>query len=143
MKISQVIIKLNYLLYVINVVITYNMKTVYKSTRMIGGISILFMLLFISGSCSKSSTPKDTPGTNEVLIQDMAFDPVTLTISANTTVTWTNKDPVAHTVTSNTGVFDSGNIQANKTFSHLFDTPGNYPYHCIIHPSMTGTVIVN
>jgi len=119
------------------------MKRSYKSTPITAGIAILLFLLFLAGSCSKSSTPKDTPGTNEVLIQDMAFDPVTITVSANTTITWTNKDAVSHTVTSNTGLFDSGNIQANGTYSHLFDTPGNYPYHCIIHPEMTGTVIVN
>ncbi len=106
-------------------------------------IVVLVAILGISGSCSKSSTSQVTPGTNEVLIQNYAFDPVTITVSANTTVTWTNNDPVGHTVTSDNGVFDSGMMNTGKTFSHLFNTPGSYPYHCIIHSYMTGTVIVN
>jgi len=82
------------------------------------------------------------PGLNEVFIQSMAFSPGTITVTANTIVTWTNKDGVTHTVTSNTGLFDSGTIGANKTYSHMFATAGSYPYHCTVHPSMTATVTV-
>ena len=106
-------------------------------------IVVLFVMLGISGSCSKSSTSQVTPGSNEVLIQNYAFDPATITVSANTTVTWTNNDAVSHTVTSDNGLFDSGMMNTGKTFSHLFSTPGSYPYHCTIHSYMTGTVIVN
>ncbi len=83
------------------------------------------------------------PLLNEVFIQSMTFNPGTITVAANTTITWTNKDAVAHTVTSNSGLFDSGNIGNNGTYSHLFTTAGTYPYFCTIHPSMTATVIVN
>ena len=83
------------------------------------------------------------PGPNEVLISNYAFNPATLTIAANTTVTWTNKDGVGHTVTSDTGVFESGTLNTNGTFSYTFTTPGSYPYHCTPHPYMTATVIVN
>jgi hypothetical protein len=101
---------------------------------------LLFIIIGISGSCKKIS---DMPGPNEVFIQGKAFDPGSITVAANTTVTWTNKDGVAHTVTSNTGLFDSGTINADGNWSHLFSTAGTFPYHCTIHPSMTGTVIVN
>jgi len=100
----------------------------------------LFIIFSISGSCKKIS---DMPGPNEVFIQGMAFNPVTITVAVNTTITWTNKDGVVHTVTSNTGLFNSGTISADGTFPHLFSTAGTYPYHCTFHPSMTGTVIVN
>jgi plastocyanin len=118
-----------------------NMKTLISSkSRLLIGIVIFFAIFSISYSCKKTS---DTPGTNEVLIQGMAFDPGTITVAANTTITWTNKDGVAHTVTSNTGLFDSGTINANGTYSHMFATVGTFPYHCTVHPSMTATVIVN
>jgi plastocyanin len=106
----------------------------------------LFVAIFIVSSvfmgCSKSNdTPN--PGTNEVFIVDFAFSPSTITVSANTTITWTNKDVAAHTVTSTTGLFDSGSISTNGTYSHLFTTAGSFPYKCTIHPTMTATVIVN
>ncbi len=83
------------------------------------------------------------PGTNEVFIKGMAFDPSTITVTAGTTITWTNKDPVTHTVSSTSNEFDSGNITPNATFSHTFSTAGSYSYYCKIHTYMTATVKVN
>ena len=121
-----------------------NMKTLKVSkSRILTGIAVMLTIFSISDSCKKSTDGQGTPGINEVFIQGMAFDPGTITVAANTTITWTNKDGVSHTVTSNTGLFDSGTINPNKTFSHLFVTAGSYPYHCTIHPSMTATVNVN
>jgi len=102
-------------------------------------VAVLLAIVSTSNSCTKNS---DMPGANEVFIQGSAFSPGTITVTANTTVTWTNKDGVAHTVTSNTGIFDSGTINANGTYSHLFSTAGSYPYFCSVHPSMKGTVVV-
>jgi plastocyanin len=82
-------------------------------------------------------------GADEVWIEGSAFNPVTITITANTTVKWTNKDGMAHTVTSDTGDFDSGNLDANATYSHTFTTTGTFPYHCSYHSLMLATVIVN
>jgi len=76
-----------------------------------------------------------------------AYDPNPLTISlaAKRTVKWRNNDGAApnHTVTSDTGLFDSGNLSESNVFSFTFTATGTYTYHCSIHPSMTGTVIVN
>jgi plastocyanin len=83
------------------------------------------------------------PGANEVFIQGMAFNPVTITVSAGTTITWTNKDGVSHTVTSDTALFDSGTIASNGTYSHTFSTAGTFAYHCSIHTDMMATVVVN
>jgi len=115
-------------------------KLISPEIRLPIGIVFLFAIITISDSCSKAS---DLPGTNEVFIQGMAFDPGTITVAANTTITWTNKDGVAHTITSDTGLFDSGTISANGVYSHLFNTAGTFPYHCTIHPAMTANVIVN
>jgi len=72
----------------------------------------------------------------------MAFDPMTITVNEGTSITWTNKDATAHTVTSDNGLFNSGNIGSNGTYSYTFSTAGSYPYHCSIHPMMTATVVV-
>ena len=72
----------------------------------------------------------------------MAFNPSSISVAAGTTIKWTNKDAVAHTVTGNNGVFNSTNLNTNSTFSFTFTSPGNYQYHCALHPSMTATIVV-
>jgi plastocyanin len=117
------------------------MKTLIGSkSRLFISITFLLTIFSITNTCTKSS---NGPGTNEVFIQGMAFNPSTITITTGTTITWTNKDGVAHTVTSNTGLFDSGSISSNGTYSHMFSSVGTFPYHCTIHPTMTASVVVN
>lgn len=118
------------------------MKTIIGSkSRIIAGFVLLFSVLIITNSCTKTS---DGPGANEVFMQGMAFTPSVITVSAGTTITWTNNDGVIHNVTSNTaGLFSSGSLSPNGTYSHLFSTAGTFPYKCTIHPSMTGSVVVN
>jgi plastocyanin len=89
------------------------------------------------------TTTSGQSGTS-VSIQGMAFIPASITIAVNTTVTWTNNDAVTHTVTSDTPLFNSGNMAGNGsgTFSFTFTSAGTFPYHCSIHPDMTATVIV-
>ena len=71
------------------------------------------------------------------------YSPSTMTvvIGVNNTVTWINKDNAPHTVTD-TGVFDSGNLNPGQSWTYTFTTPGTYHYGCTYHPWMTGTVIV-
>jgi len=76
-------------------------------------------------------------------IADFAFDPMTLSVTKGTTVTWTNSDGAGHTVTADDGSFNGATAGGGGTFSHLFTTTGTFAYHCAIHPSMTGTVIVS
>jgi amicyanin len=78
-----------------------------------------------------------------VTIQAFKFSPATLKIKAGTTVIWTNKDSVAHTVTATSGGhFNSGRRERNQTYSFTFSKPGTYKYVCTIHPFMKGTVSV-
>ena len=93
-------------------------KLIVAKSRLMSGTLFLFVILSILGSCEKTmpgmtgGNPGGSkgPGTNEVFIQNMAYNPSTITVSANTTITWTNKDAVIHTVTSDDGLFDSGNL---------------------------------
>lgn len=82
--------------------------------------------------------------TVSVSIVDFAFTPKTITVPVGTTVRWTNNGSAPHTVTSTSRpkAFDSGTLGSGDTFEFTFKTAGQFPYRCSIHPSMTGTVIV-
>lgn len=68
---------------------------------------------------------------------------ITVVIGVNNTVVWTNNDNVVHTVTgTNLTGFNSGNVAPGASYSYTFNAPGVYPYKCLIHPTMTGEVIV-
>ena len=80
-----------------------------------------------------------------VEIVDFAYAPAAVTVHVGDTVTWTNRDAVEHTVTSDPGAavaFDSGLFGQQQTFSMTFTQPGTYGYHCTPHPTMVGAVTV-
>jgi plastocyanin len=112
--------------------------------------ALFFLMLpafcMIVSSCSgygtSSATTSTSTSANAVTIINFAFSPATLTIKAGTSVTWTNKDSVAHTVVSDSGIFSSGSLATNATYSYTFKTAGTFTYKCSIHPSMTGTITV-
>ena len=77
-----------------------------------------------------------------VSIDNFTFNPPQLTIKAGTTVTWTNKDDIPHTVTAVGKLFKSKVLDTDNGFSFTFTTPGSYAYFCSLHPHMTGTIVV-
>ena len=79
---------------------------------------------------------------NEATISNFSFSPEPARIPVGTTLTWTNKDSSAHTVTADDGSWTSTSLNKDATFSHTFSQPGTVRYHCAIHDSMTGTVVV-
>ena len=92
--------------------------------------------------------------TASLTIQNYSYAPPSLTIAVGTKVTWTNKGPAPHSVTSDSTGFDSGALAAptgngyggmttGGLFQVTFNTPGTYGYHCMFHPStMHGTITV-
>jgi len=96
---------------------------------------------------SASTTPgatgaPDAAATAAVGIVNFKFTPAALTVKVGTTVVWTNKDPIAHTVNFMPGGINSSVLNQNDQFSHTFTTPGTYDYICSIHPFMHGSVTV-
>lgn len=81
-------------------------------------------------------------GTATVDIHDLTFDPSQLDVAAGTTVTWTNGDTEAHTVTADNGLFDSGVIEPGQYYSTWFGGSGTVEYHSETHPDMKGSVVV-
>ncbi len=102
-------------------------------------ILVMFSIFFVISCPSPSKTPTST---NEVEISNFSFKPEDITITAGTTVTWTNKDAATHTVTSDDELFDSGNLSKGDTFQYTFNQTGTFDYHCTLHPNMKGKVIV-
>ncbi len=94
------------------------------------------------GMTRPGGAPTARAATAAVTISDFQFTPATVTVNQGDTVTWTNNGPSIHTATSDTGVWDSGVLNVGASYSYTFSTPGTYAYHCSIHPSMLGTVIV-
>jgi len=95
----------------------------------------------------ENAAGSSTPGCEDTA--DGCFIPSTVTIGVGETVTWDNTDTAAHTATGGghagegpSGVFDSSLIMAGGSYSHTFDEAGTYPYFCMVHPWMLGTVIV-
>jgi nitrite reductase (NO-forming) len=77
-----------------------------------------------------------------------AYQPNPLQVSTGATVTWTNDDAQPHTATSGENVtpdgrFDSGILAPAATFEYTFTEAGEYPYFCLLHPNMVGTVSVS
>jgi predicted secreted protein with PEFG-CTERM motif len=128
-------------------------------TIAIGSIFVLFAIVagivtiaptaFADHATASVSVPVGTsvPGCEET---NECYIPATATIDVGGEVTWSNDDSAAHTVTSGTaaegpdGLFDSSLFMAGTTFSVVFDDydTGTYPYFCMVHPWMTGEIIV-
>jgi amicyanin len=87
---------------------------------------------------------QEKPQNTEVKIDNFSFGPAALTVSVGTTVTWTNRDDIPHTVVSSDDpkVFKSKVLDTDEKFSFTFTKAGTYSYFCSIHPKMTGKVVV-
>ena len=99
-----------------------------------GSVTVAAALLWaMAGSASAAG--------GDVTIASFAFSPPSITVHVGDTVTWTNNDGVSHTATS-TGAFDTGVIASGTTASATMTAAGTFTYHCAIHRSMTGTIVV-
>jgi plastocyanin len=90
------------------------------------------------------ASAQEKMSTIEVKIDNFSFGPVTRTVPVGTTVTWTNRDDIPHTVvsTDDSKTFKSKVLDTDEKFSFTFSKAGTYTYFCSIHPKMTGKVIV-
>ena len=77
-----------------------------------------------------------------ISIENFTFNPAKVTVSAGTKVTWINRDDVPHTVRSNDDLFQSGTLDTDDTFSHVFTTAQTFEYYCGVHRHMAGTIVV-
>lgn len=95
-------------------------------------------------SSQSSSNTSQAQATDKVTIRNFAFSPAAITVKKGTTVTWTNQDSTAHTVTESDSQDGpkSDNLAQGASYTFTFNTTGTFKYHCLIHPDMIGTVTV-
>jgi plastocyanin len=114
-------------------------------------LALASLLLPLAACSSSNSTPGGCTSANAgspitaVSISDFAFSSSCFAVAKGSVLTFTNQGPSAHTATSIDGPesFDSGQLSSGQTFQHTFgNTAGTINFHCLNHPSMTGTLII-
>jgi plastocyanin len=104
--------------------------------------NFLLALTLILAGVVLAVSQQPAAGTNEIVIQNFAFEPATLTVKVGTKVTWVNRDDEPHTATATDKRFNSKTLENGDRFTTEFNQPGIYKYYCALHPKMTGQVIV-
>ena len=104
--------------------------------------TVMIAMLLLAGTLSAAANHQPSEASADVKIDNFSFGPQTLTVSVGTTVVWTNRDDIPHTVVSTEGVFKSKVRDTDEMFSYTFTKAGTYPYFCSVHPKMTGKVVV-
>ena len=121
--------------------------TYHADVGMIGYLTVLPNAAYTEKvSAGHTST---TVGTTVTIVAGSAantklhgYSPDDVSVSSGSTVTWSNNDNAPHTVTANDASFDSGNLAPKQMYSFTFTKAGEYNYHCLYHPWMTGDVEV-
>ncbi|MDQ4069109.1 MAG: cupredoxin domain-containing protein, partial [Actinomycetota bacterium] len=89
-----------------------------------------------------AACPPEAADPGAPLIVNFLYCPATVTVAVGTELGWTNRDQALHTVTADSGGFDTGNFGRGEVRTIRFDRPGTFPYFCRLHPFMRGTVVV-
>jgi plastocyanin len=108
-------------------------------------VMVALVVLLSAGSPNAAANAQQAgPAMAEVKIDNFSFGPATLTVAVGTTVTWTNRDDIPHTVvsTDDPKAFKSKALDTDDKFSFTFAKPGTYPYFCSLHPKMTAKIVV-
>jgi plastocyanin len=108
----------------------------------LAAVKVAMALLLAESTNIAANTQPPAPATADVKVDNFGFGPATLTVAVGTTVTWTNRDDIPHTVVSTDSVFKSKVLDTNEKFSYTFAKPGTFPYFCSIHRKMAGKVVV-
>ena len=104
--------------------------------------SVLFAGALLMSTVAAVTHAAAPPAAAAVQIDNFTFKAPLVTVKPGTTVTWTNRDDIPHTVVSKTGTFKSKVLDTGDTFSFTFAKPGQFGYYCSLHPHMTGTIAV-
>jgi plastocyanin len=103
-------------------------------------LAVAATLIMCVAGLTADDRPK--PKTHTVTVENMRFQPQSLTVAPGDTVVWVNKDLVPHTATSKAGGFDSQAIPAEKSWTFTVRKSGEFAYICTFHPTMTAMLRV-
>ncbi len=121
-----------------------------KSQLIISSLVVLFAigLYAVPEAFAATYTVENADGSSVPGCEPNCFIPATLTVSVGDTIVFANNDTAAHTSTAGTpadgpsGAWDSSMVMTGQSYSVTLDTAGTYPYFCMVHPWMEGTIIV-
>lgn len=115
-------------------------RTLFTSGLPIALLLVLTVIFALHAMRARSAESKSSR--MEVRVDNFSFAPETLSIPANSTITWVNKDDVPHVIASNDGLFKSKALDTDDKYSYTFRKAGTYFYYCSIHPKMVGKIVV-
>jgi plastocyanin len=110
-----------------------------RGTATVAAALVLVLPILASGLAGPAPA---RAATHVVSIVDGGFVPASLSIAVGDTVTWRNDDDSPHTVTSDDGAFDSGNLDPGQSFTLTFSAERSTGYVCLYHDEMTGTLTI-
>jgi amicyanin len=110
-----------------------------RTLAILSVIGVLSTICTTTALAGRSNAPTKTVA---IEIDNFKFGVASLEVVAGTTVTWTNRDDVPHTVTSSTKAFKSPPLDTGEAFSYTFNDAGTFEYYCSLHPHMTGKIVV-
>jgi plastocyanin len=118
-----------------------------RGVRIFGLAAAIVLVLAGAGAKVAKTAPAEAPApgpATEVKIDNFSFSPATITVAPGTTITWTNRDDIPHTVvsTDDPRAFKSKVLDTDEKFSYTFTKAGTFAYFCSVHPKMVGTVVV-
>jgi plastocyanin len=99
------------------------------------------LLVAAALACAGAAALAAPQAQNAVIMDGVKYEPATITVKRGATVSFVNRDPFPHTVTSQ-GHFDSKDIAAGKTWKYVAKKAGRFDYICTLHPNMKGTLVV-
>ena len=102
--------------------------------RALAALIALMALVVMNGNANAADA--------QVKIANFTFEPPLLTVKVGTTVTWVNDDDIPHLVSEKDGKFRSSALDTDATFSQTFKDAGTIEYFCVLHPHMTGKIVV-
>jgi plastocyanin len=120
-----------------------NLRTGIYALAIVAALWTVPALRASNAPAGQEATPAKEPAKALAIdIDNFKFGIVSLDVAAGTTVTWTNRDDVPHTVVSLKKVFKSPALDTGDHFSFTFKDAGTFEYYCSMHPRMTGKIVV-
>jgi plastocyanin len=100
------------------------------------------LLVVVSAAWRLETRPVSPPRTHAVALKGFAFLPAKVIVALGDTIVWTNEDFVVHTVTADTLRWDSGDVAGRKQYRVTATKRGMVGYHCELHPTMKGLIVI-
>ncbi len=101
-----------------------------------------FLVLVLACAATGSAAARSAPRRHTIAIEGFVFRPDSVFVAVGDTLEWLNQDAFDHSATALDKRFDSGVLVKGAKAVFVPSDAGSVPYHCQLHPTMEGTIIV-